>query len=78
MNIIELGRHASSDRAMSRWQCRDCSRAFAVTVGTLVHGTHIPLRDWFLVLALMLGAKKSASAYQIARDTVRAARLSGA
>ncbi|MGX5832017.1 IS1595 family transposase [Mesorhizobium sp. 43Arga] len=65
---VEVGRHASADRAMSRWQCRDCSRAFAVTVGTMFHGTHVPLRDWFLVLALMLNAKKSASAYQISRD----------
>lgn len=64
----EIGRHASGDRKMPRWQCRDCTRAFAVTVGTLFHGTHIPLRNWFLVLALMLNAKKSASAYQIARD----------
>lgn len=63
-----VGRHASADRDMPRWQCRDCSRAFAVTVGTLFHGTHVPLRDWFLVLALMLNAKKSASAYQIGRD----------
>ena len=63
-----VGRHASGDRAASRWQCRDCTRAFAVTVGTLFHGTHIPLRNWFLVLALMLDAKKSASSYQIARD----------
>jgi transposase-like protein len=65
---LTVGRHASADRNMARWQCRDCSRAFAVTVGTLFHGTHIPLRNWFLVLALMLNAKKSASAYQIARD----------
>lgn len=65
---LAVGRHASGDRKMSRWQCRDCRRAFAVTVGTLFHGTHIPLRNWFLVLALMLAAKKSASAYQISRD----------
>ncbi len=63
-----VGRHASGDRNAARWQCRDCTRAFAATVGTLFHGTHIPLRNWFLVLALMLNAKKSASAYQIARD----------
>lgn len=63
-----VGRHASGDRKMPRWQCHDCTRAFAVTVGTLFHGTHVPLRSWFLVLALMLNAKKSASAYQIARD----------
>lgn len=63
-----VGRHASGDRDSTRWQCRSCHRAFAVTVGTLFHGTHVPLRNWFLVLALMLNAKKSASAYQIARD----------
>lgn len=65
---LSVGKHASGDRGMARWQCRDCTRAFAVTVGTLFHGTHVPLRNWFLVLALMLNAKKSASAYQIARD----------
>lgn len=64
----KTGRHASGDRKGQRWQCRDCKRAFAVTVGTIFHGTHIPLRNWFLLLALMLNAKKSASAYQIARD----------
>lgn len=61
-------RHASGDRAEQRWQCQECHRAFAVTVGTIFHGTHIPLKNWFLVLGLMLNAKKSASAYQIARD----------
>ena len=65
---LKVGRHASGDRSMARWQCRECSRAFAVTVGTLFHGTHVPLRSWFLVLALMLNAKKSVSAYQVARD----------
>ena len=65
---LSVGRHASGDRKMPRWQCWDCTRAFAVTVGTLFHGTHIPLRNWFLTLALMLNAKKSASAYQISRD----------
>lgn len=61
-------RHASGDRAEQRWQCQACTRSFSVTVGTIFQGTHIPLRNWFLVLGLMLGAKKSASAYQISRD----------
>jgi transposase-like protein len=61
-------RHASGDRAGIRWQCQSCTRAFSVTVGTIFHGTHIGLRNWFLVLGLMLNAKKSASSYQIARD----------
>ncbi len=64
----KVGVHSSNDRKMSRWQCQECHRPFAVTVGTIFHGTHIPLRDWFLCIAVMLNAKKSASAYQIARD----------
>ena len=63
-----VGSHASGDRKLHRWQCRDCTRAFSVTVGTIFHGTHVPLSKWFLLLALMLNAKKGASAYQIARD----------
>ena len=66
--MARVGRHVSGDRANQRWQCRDCSRAFAVTVGTIFHGTHMPLRKWFLLIALMLNAKKSSSAYQISRD----------
>ena len=65
---VAVGRHASGDRKGQRWQCRKCQRAFAATVGTIFHGTHIPLRNWFLCIALMLHAKKSASAYQISRD----------
>ena len=63
-----VGLHECNDRAIRRWQCRDCKRSFSVTVGTIFHRTHMPLRDWYLVLALMLNAKKSASACQIARD----------
>lgn len=65
---VKCCRHVSGDREGQRWQCQDCKSAFAVTVGTIFHGTHIPLKKWFLVLALMLNAKKSASACQIARD----------
>jgi transposase-like protein len=61
-------RHASSDRDQPRWQCGGCGRAFAVTVGTMFHGTHVPLRKWFILLALMLNAKKSKSSCEIARD----------
>ena len=39
-----------------------------MTVGTVFHRTHVPLKKWFLILALMLNAKKSTSSCQIARD----------
>lgn len=65
---VKVCRHASGDRRQARWQCQDCHRAFSVTVDTIFHGTHVPLQNWFMLLALMLNAKKSASACQIARD----------
>lgn len=65
---VKVCRHASGDRANQRWQCQDCHKAFSVTVGTIFHRTHVPLQNWFLLLGLMLNAKKSASACQIARD----------
>jgi transposase-like protein len=61
-------RHASGDRANVRWQCWRCERSFSATVGTIFHGTHVPLKTWFLVLALMLDPRKSVSASKIARD----------
>jgi transposase-like protein len=63
------GQHPSGDRRHRRWQCWKCRRAFSVKVGTIFHRTHMPLRDWFMVIALMVNAKKSLSAYQVARDT---------
>ena len=60
--------HASKDRSVRRWQCHKCRSAFSVTVGTVFHKTHVPLKKWFLIIALMLNAKKSASSCQIARD----------
>lgn len=52
----------------TRWQCGDCKKSFSVTVGTIFHNTHVDLQKWFLLIALMLNAKKGLSAYQAARD----------
>ncbi len=51
-----------------RHHCNDCRKSFSVTVGTIFHHTHIELQKWFLVMSLMMNAKKGLSAYQIARD----------
>lgn len=51
-----------------RWQCQRCDRSFSVTVGTIFHRTHIDLQRWFLLISLMLSAKKGLSAMQAARD----------
>lgn len=64
----KISKHASSDRAMGRWQCQSCNKAFAVTVNTIFHRTHIPLQKWFLALSLILNAKKGVSNRQLGRD----------
>ena len=60
--------HKEDGRKIRRWQCWICEKSFSVTVGTIFHRTHVPLRDWFLILALMINAKKSISSCQVARD----------
>ena len=50
------------------WQCQECTKSFSVTVGTIFHNTHLDLRQWFYVIALMMNAKKRLSACQVARD----------
>lgn len=60
-------RHAEKGQA-DRWQCWDCKRSFSATVGTIFHNSHVDLQRWFLLIALMLNAKKGLSASQAARD----------
>lgn len=62
----KASRHRESGR--DRWQCQTCNRSYSVTVGTIFHRTHVDLQRWFLLIALMLSAKKGLSAMQAARD----------
>ena len=50
-----------------RHQCSSCKKSFTVTVGTIFHKAR-KMPEWFLVLALMLNAKKSKSSHEISRD----------
>ncbi len=60
-------RHSENDRR-DRFQCQRCTRSFSATVGTIFHRTHVDLQRWFLLIALMLSAKKGLSSAQAARD----------
>ncbi len=51
-----------------RHHCNGCRKSFRVTVGTIFHHTAVPLQKWFLLISLMLNAKKGLSACQAARD----------
>lgn len=43
--------HPERTRRAPRLQCGACSSTFCVTVGTMFHGSHIPLRTWLLAIA---------------------------
>jgi len=51
-----------------RHHCNGCRKSYNVTVGTIFHGTHVPLQKWFLLISLMQNAKKGLSSCQAARD----------
>lgn len=58
----------SEPNQADRLQCWSCERSFSATVGTIFHNSHIDLQRWYLLIALMLNAKKGLSAMQAARD----------
>jgi predicted RNA-binding Zn-ribbon protein involved in translation (DUF1610 family) len=50
-----------------RWtyECRDCQRQTSVTAGTIMHGSHLPLRTWFLSAHLVATHSNGISALQL-------------
>ena len=63
---------SSSEKQTVRYlyQCLEstCKQQFTVTSGTIMHDSHLPLRTWFLAIAIICNAKKSVSAMQMQRD----------
>ncbi len=49
------------------WKCRDCRRQFTVTVGTVFHGSKIPLRKWLIAICLICSPEKSVNPHQLHR-----------
>lgn len=50
------------------YKCKDCRERFTVTIGTMFHGSHIPLRKWFLAIYMFSAHKKGISSMQLHRD----------
>jgi hypothetical protein len=46
-------------------QCAACERQVSVTAGTVMHGSHLPLRTWFLAAWLMATHRNGISARQL-------------
>jgi len=49
-------------------QCNDCRQQFTVTVGTVMHRSHITLRQWVQAFYSMCSHKKGISALQLQRN----------
>lgn len=65
---VSRNRDESRAATAERWKCQRCLKSFSVTVGTIFHNTHVDLQRWFLLISLMMSAKKGLSAMQAARD----------
>lgn len=50
------------------YRCNVCGKQFTVTVGTAMEGTHLPLRNWYLAMYLMLSTAKPISAMSLSRQ----------
>jgi len=49
------------------WQCPKCRAQTSLTVGTLLAGTKLPLRTWWLAICLICQAKNGVSALELMR-----------
>ena len=49
-------------------RCNDCCKQFTVTVGTIMHRSHITLRQWVQAFYAMCSSKKGVSALQLQRN----------
>src|SRR5271170_6031572 len=58
---------ATKNVRKSLYQCLEptCKQQFSATSGTIFNDSHLPLRKWFMALAIVVDAKKGISANQL-------------
>jgi transposase-like protein len=49
------------------WKCRSCKRQFSVITGTVMHGTHVPIRTWILVAFEIASTNRELSDREVER-----------
>jgi hypothetical protein len=47
------------------WECAGCRRQTSVTAGTVMHGSHLPLRTWFMAAHIVASHSNGISAIQV-------------
>lgn len=67
MRVVRI--QAKSDKVRDGViRCNDCRKQFTVTVGTIMHRSHITLRQWVQAFYAMCSSKKGISALQLQRN----------
>ena len=61
----KCGCHHAYRLANGRYQCAKCRHQVSVTAGTVLHKTHMPLTQWFLVFYFVCQDKRGISAVQL-------------
>ena len=51
-----------------QWQCKQCSFRTTIRSGTIVENSNLPLRTWYLCMALMSMTKKGISAKEVQKQ----------
>lgn len=65
--IYSIATRGKTGKPCRLFECAACGLHFSAITGTLFHDSHLPLRKWFMAMALMCEAKKGISANQVAR-----------
>jgi len=47
------------------WECAACHRQTSVTAGTILHGSHLPLKVWFTAIHILTSHSNGISALQL-------------
>jgi len=47
------------------FECADCHRQTSVTAGTILHGSHLPLKVWFTAIHIVTSHSNGISALQL-------------
>ena len=65
--VYSIATSGKTGKPCRLFECAACGLHFSAITGTLFHDSHLPLRKWFMAMALMCEAKKGISANQVAR-----------
>jgi len=55
-------------KAKEQWQCASCSFRTTLRSGTIMEGSNLPLRKWYLAMVFMTFTKKGISATELQRQ----------